>query len=228
MRLIGTFLDPPFIGLIVVFGLIISIVKFIRTKNKWMLILTSFFLVTLAFTYSRGSYLALIAGVAVMGIYAKKIKVILAIVLGLVLLVIILPTSRNLNLNIFRISSITDRLNDYTKTVSIIKSSPLFGVGYDNICLAKAKIDGGVNFFYHDCSGSNSSLLYVMATTGIVGFISYIYLLIKTLKFTNYDMLYASIFAAFLVSGFFNNTMFYSWLMGYMAILLAVSLRSEV
>jgi O-antigen ligase len=228
LRLIGSFLDPPFIGLIIVLGLIISIIKFVEKKSKLILVLAIFLLISVAFTYSRGSYVALFAGLFVIGVYKRKLKLFLSIILGLTLLIFVLPTSQNHILGVLRTFSIEARLSDYSKTLDIFRSSPLFGVGYDNLCLAKAKMDGGVNFFSHNCSGSNSSLLTVLATTGIVGFIAYIFLLFQTFKLAKYGVLYASCLVVFVISGFFNNTMFYPWIMGYMFILLAVGLRGEV
>jgi O-antigen ligase len=229
-RLVGTFLDPPFIGLIIIFGLIISMIRFLEKKSKKMLIIAICLLISLAFTYSRGSYMALLAGLITIGIYKMKIKQVLFMVLGLVLLIIILPTSGNHILGIFRAFSVVARIDNYSRTIQIFKTSPVFGVGYDNLCLAKAQLDGGVNFFYHDCSGSDSSLLLVLATTGITGFIVFVFSIgkiIKSLQHNSYFIILSSSFVALLVHSLFSNSMFYSWIMGYMAILLATAVKER-
>jgi len=227
-RLVGTFLDPPFIGLIIVFGIIISLNAFIEKKSKKMLIIVVFLLISLAFTYSRGSYLALLAGLGVIGFYKRNVRQILSIVLGLVLLIIVLPTSRNHILGIFRAFSVIARIDNYKRTIQIFKISPVFGVGYDNICLAKAKLDGSVNFFYHDCSGSDSSLLLILATTGVIGIMVFCfsaYKIVKSLKRNSYSVILSSSFAALLVHSLFSNSLFYPWILGYIVILLAISVK---
>jgi hypothetical protein len=227
-RLVGTFLDPPFIGLIIVFGIIISLNAFIEKRSKKMLIIVVFLLISLAFTYSRGSYLALLAGLGVIGIYKRNLRQILSIVLGLALLIIVLPTSRNHILGIFRAFSVIARIDNYSRTIQIFKISPVFGVGYDNICLAKAKLDGSVNFFYHDCSGSDSSLLLILATTGVIGIMAFcfsVYKIAKSLKRNSYSVILSSSFAALLVHSLFSNSLFYPWILGYIVILLAISVK---
>jgi hypothetical protein len=54
-RLVGTFLDPTFLGLIIVFGLMLSITRFIDKRGWKNGLVTIFLLVSLAFTYSRAS-----------------------------------------------------------------------------------------------------------------------------------------------------------------------------
>jgi O-antigen ligase len=120
------------------------------------------------------------------------------------------------------------RIDNYKRTIQIFKISPVFGVGYDNICLAKAKLDGSVNFFYHDCSGSDSSLLLILATTGVIGIMVFCfsaYKIVKSLKRNSYSVILSSSFAALLVHSLFSNSLFYPWILGYIVILLAISVK---
>lgn len=228
LRLIGTILDPTFLGLIIVLGLLISVYRYIESKKILYLFLAVFLVLSLAFTYSRASYLAFFAGLMVILFYYKKLKYLLFVALGFFVVMLFLPTAQNHVLTFTRSFSALSRIDNYIETVGIFKTSPVFGVGYDNLCLARASEAGFINYASHSCSGSDSSLLFVLATTGVVGFMAFTFLLYRGLKDTKYDILYTSSLAALLVHSLFGNSIFYPWIMGYMFILLAVSLRSEV
>lgn len=223
-RLVGTFLDPTFLGLIIVLGLILSIVKFRDTHKTWLIIVIIFLLGSLAFTYSRASYLAFIAAVSILAFLDKKLKKFLLLALVLVIAVLALPTAQNHSIELFRTFSAIARIQDYQTTIKIFGKSPLFGVGYDNLCVAYQKYVGVQDFSSHACSGSDSSLLFVLATTGVAGFMVFVYSLsqigLRLVKKQRADILAAS-FSALFVHSFFSNSMFYPWIMGWMVILLA-------
>jgi hypothetical protein len=230
-RLVGTFLDPTYLGLIVVFGLIIAMNLFIETKAKGYLFLTMFLLGSLAFTYSRASYLAFLVGVAFIGIYKKKVRIIAFSILALLMLVLLLPTSANHVLRFTRSFSAVARIENYKTTFQIFSKSPAIGVGYDNLCLAYQKYVGLQSFSSHSCSGSDSSLLFVLATTGVVGFIVFTFALVKISGFLTPGLgsrVLIPTFVALLIHSLFSNSMFYSWIMGWMVILLGAGLGSEV
>lgn len=229
-RLVGTFLDPTYLGLIVVLGLIISITRFIEFKSRVYLFLVMFLLVSLAFTYSRASYLAFFVGVIFIGIYKKKIRTIAFSVLILLGLVLLLPTTANHVLSFTRSFSAIARIENYKTTFQIFSKSPVFGVGYDNLCLAYQKYIGVQSFSSHACSGSDSSLLFILATTGTIGLIVFVFSAIKVSGFLSQDPnshILISSFAALLTHSLFSNSMFYPWIMGWMIILLGVSLGSK-
>ncbi len=218
-RLVGTFLDPTFLGLIIVFGSIIAIYK-----KKWLL--TLFLIISLAFTYSRASYLAFAAGVLSIGFFENKIKKLLPLLLGLLILVFLLPTSRNHSIELFRSFSVLSRIENYGQTIEIFKTSPIFGVGFNNICLARNKFIGYESFSSHACSGSDSSLLLVLATTGLAGLFVFCHL-IYNLWIRSTPILKSTLIALF-VHSLFSNSIFYPWIMGYLIILSAITLRRKI
>lgn len=230
-RLVGTFLDPTFLGLIIVFGLIISMIDFVNRRSKISLFIIMFLLGSLAFTYSRASYLAFFIGAVFVGIYKKKIMLAAFIILSLLTVILLLPTSANHILSFTRTFSAAARVENYRTTFEIFSKSPIFGIGYDNMCVAYRKFIGVQSFSSHACSGSDSSLLFILATTGMVGFIVFIYSLVKVgfaLRDGPHIRLLAASFAALLVHSLFSNSLVYSWIIGWMAVLLGVSLGSEV
>jgi O-antigen ligase len=223
-RLVGTFLDPTFLGLIIVFGLILSIYQCIDNWNLKNGFITLFLLVSLAFTYSRASYLAFAAAVLFVAYERKMFKKLALIVVLLATLVFILPTSKNHSIELFRSFSALARIDNYKTTIQIFLKSPVFGIGYNNMCLAFNSFVGYQPFSSHACSGSDSSILFVLATTGVVGIIVLIHGLLSTLnriKHSNYFQLITATFIALIVHSFFGNSMFYPWIMGWIFILLA-------
>ncbi len=205
-RMIGTFLDPAFLGLILVFGLIISL-------NKKLRFLSLFLLASIAFTYSRASYLA-----ALIPLLYKKSWTFLLVFIGLI---VFLPRPAGEGVKLERTASVGARFGNYIQTFEIIKKNPLFGVGFNNICLAK---DG--NFKSHSCSGADSSILFLLATTGIAGFISFLHLVYEIWKNTGVEF---RIFGAtVLIHSLFSNSLFYPFTMGFLAVLLAIYLQREI
>lgn len=217
-RLVGTFLDPTFLGLIIVFGILISIFR-----KKWLFVF--FLIISLAFTYSRASYLAFLAGVGYLFFTKINIKYVFYSVLILVGLIFFLPTTKNHSIEFFRSFSAIARIENYQSTLKIFQHSPIFGIGYDNLCIANQKYIAPQDFSSHACSGSDSSLLFILATTGVVGLFSFLHLITKVWK--NSNNIFRVLLAALLIHSIFSNSLFYPWVMGYLIILLAISMKKN-
>lgn len=214
-RLVGTFLDPTYLSLIIVFGSIIAIFK-----RKYIAVL--FLLISLIFTYSRAGYLAFFVAIISIIYFNKQLKKLLFLVLGLFLIAFLLPTTKNHSIELFRSFSVVARVDNYKSTLQIFSKSPVFGVGYDNMCLSYNKYIGFQEFSSHACSGSDSSLLFILATTGVIGFMVFVWACIDVFRYTKYNILYTSSAVALLTHSLFSNSMFYPWIMGWIFILLAV------
>ncbi len=230
-RLVGTFLDPSFLGIIIVFGLLISIYRYMSNRKRPLILIIAFLLISLAFTYSRASYLAFLAGAVVIGLDQKKTKLVIYLFLTLAALILILPTSGNTILKITREFSAIARVDNYLETINIYKMSPVFGVGYDNLCLAKSRFVGYINAQSHACSGSDSSILFILATTGLAGIISLAYAvwgLKESVGRSPHRGILLSSFAALFVHSLFSNSLVYPWVLGWTVFLLAVNLGREV
>ncbi|MEK7061057.1 MAG: O-antigen ligase family protein [Patescibacteria group bacterium] len=207
-RLAGTFLDPGFTSLIIVFGAILSFIK-----KKYLLL--AFFIITLAFTYSRAGYLAFAVSLFLASLIFKKFKIFLISIASFLIVIFLLPTPAGEGVNLARTYSISSRLENYQETFEIFKKSPVFGVGFNNICLYKGSTDS------HSCSGSDSSLLLILATTGTVGFIVFVSSISKILLNLNkgfYSKTFLVILSAVFIHSLFVNSLFYPWIMGYLAI----------
>lgn len=229
-RLVGTFLDPGYTGIILVLGFILVLLKFLKEKDKKLLLLLLFLLISIAFTYARASYLALFAGCIAVGFIFKSIRKYFWWVILFLGLILLLPRPEGEGVKLERLSSVYTRLVDYRQVSDVINKYPLFGVGYNNICEAKLVYTDYYHAQSHSCFGSDSSLLLVFATTGIVGFLIFINMAIQILKSVN-NNIYGNAFiassVALFVNSLFVNSLFYSWIMGWMAILLALAVKNK-
>jgi hypothetical protein len=246
-RIIGSFFDPTFVGILLVFGFIttassrippslrvgdragggfiISTIAFIKKWNKWKLVVALFLLVSILFTYARAVYLALLAGTVVILYFKNKLKWFVFIGLGFLFLLFILPRPPSEGVKLERIHSILQKKDNYNETLQIVKKHPVFGVGYNNLCSARLKYVGDIGYGSHSCSGSDSSILLILSTTGILGllvFISFIITLYVQLKKSEYRVSFLACSAALFTHSLFVNSLFYPWVLGYLAILYAV------
>lgn len=205
LRMAGTFLDPTFLGLILVLGIIVASEKFPKVMY--------FLLFSLAFTYSRASYLV----VSLFLLFKQKYLALLLFVL----IIIFLPKNIGEGTNLTRTTSGTNKLINYQETWQIFKESPVVGIGFNNLCPARQNFVGDENNDSHACSGSDSSILFLLATTGMIGLILFVNFIV--LIPTNYLLI--SSFLAVLLHSTFSNSLFYPHTMFWLFAL--VGLGSE-
>lgn len=202
-RMVGTFFDPAFLALILLLGIIIAVYKK-QTKIFF------FLLISLAFTYSRATYLAL-------GLFLVFKKKYLAIAV-FAITILLLPKMLSEGTDFARTVSGYNKLTNYRQTLEIIKKSPVIGVGFNNICLAKENTD--INS--HSCFGTDNSILFILATTGVIGMILF---LSFVLRVTSFPILLSS-FLIIILHGLFTNSLFYPHIMFWLFSL--IGLESEI
>lgn len=229
-RLIGTFLDPGFTSIILVFGLLASLAKYHRVKSKRLVFLSAFFLITIAFTYSRAGYLATLGGLLTLLYLKGKIRVFLVSVVVFILSILILPKPGGEGVNLGRTTSIFARVANYSETLQIFKKSPVFGVGFNNLCIYRERYLGYLSTDAHSCGGADSSLLFILAVTGILGLFVFAGLaiyLVKNVSSNTFGLTLLASMSAVFIHSFFHNSLFYPWVMGYFAILSAIGLKKS-
>ena len=230
-RLIGTFLDPGFTSIVIVFGTIASLYKYFSTKKRNLLYLLLFFIVSLALTYSRAGYISFIAGAFYLAVTEKKMKQIFLILTVFIFVISVLPRTAGEGVKLERTASTYARLLNYSQTIKIFQKSPVFGIGFNNICQAKSAFFEIDDRQSHSCSGSDSSLLLILATTGAVGFIIFLWCLSSLYNLISSKSMYGKVLLssslALFIHSLFVNSLFYPWVMGWLAILLAVSMRES-
>lgn len=228
-RLVGTFLDPGYSGILITFGAILAFAKFQETKKLTLLGLFLLNVLALGFTYSRASYLAFIAGIATFFIIKRKIRIPIIIIPLFLLGIIFLPRPGGEGVRLERTASIIGRAGNYKETVQIIARNPLFGVGYNNLCWYRQNVIFNSYSLGHACGGSDSSLLYVFATTGVIGAIFFFTLIFEGLKnlIKDYKLYIYILTVALFFHSFFANSLLYPWVLGYLAILFAISVKKN-
>ena len=196
-RLFGTWLDPNYIGglfaLLTCFclGLFLQIKK--TSLRLLLLLCISIFVTALFFTYSRSAYLALAIGILVIGILRARTLLIITIILGLIGIsasdraqqrVGELITS--VNSIIFNTSENPDptarlRIINWEQTIELIKQKPFFGHGFNNLAYVRSQAGYIESENIHSASGSDSSILTLLATTGVIGTAPFLLFLLYTI-----------------------------------------------
>lgn len=222
-RLASTFLDPGFTGILLTLFSLFLTQKYFKTRKKIYLFSTAATVIGVFFTYSRSSYLALISGMVFLA-RIKKISFEKLLMWGLPILIIViifLPRPGGEGIRLERTASIFARIENYREVYNIWKSSPVFGIGFNNLCAYRLQKNPDAHFDSHACSGADSSLMMILATSGIIGIVSFFRFVITSIDKTNpnknYKLVYSQILAL-IVHSVFTNSLFYPWVVGLIAL----------
>jgi hypothetical protein len=221
-RVVGSLLDPGFTGLILIFFMIRILTHPLPNKIHQYIILTTTY-IYFAFTYSRSSFISLLF-VSIFISYTKKTwKPFLITLFVLITTIILLPRAPDgEGVKLERTSSITARIQNWSNSISIFLKFPVFGSGF-NVYRYTQRQFGFNNspkwLVSHSNAGADSSLLFVAATTGLIGLILYLNYLrsLFHLRAINYELI------AIIVHSVFLNSLFYP----YVLLWLAVSIASK-
>lgn len=239
-RMFSVFLDPNFAGaffslyLFLTMGLLeVQLKK--RRKAEVILLsgLAVFIFIAVFMTYSRSAILMLIVGLLIFLILKKKWMTILFLLAISSILIVASPRAfKTEGTNLFRKVSSEARITSAKEALLIFSRNPLFGVGFNAYKYAKHRygLAGFKLYSSHAEGGTDISFLFVLATTGLVGFFAYIWLLFNIIKYAyrNYNrniiakVLFVSI-VALIINSFFINSLFYSFFMFWLWILLGLT-----
>lgn len=222
-RVISTFLDPGFTGLIYVLLMVLLTLfgwkKIHQTKiNFYHFGLLITFLIMLL-TYSRSAYLSFVVALASVS-WLKKAPGFFATILTIFIIsLFLLPRPHGEGTKLERISTIESRIKSWRQAASIALKNPVFGVGFNtyryeqkNLGLLKAKWQ-----LSHSGAGVDNSLLFIWVTTGIIGLSAYGWFYQSIIKFCwqRKELIFRQVlFASALViltHSIFNNSLFYAW-----------------
>jgi len=189
-RLVSTWLDPNFVGGLMsfTFSILLGITLYLK-KSKLKTIMILLLLIiefAMFFSFSRSTYLAFIVGVFIVTmLQSKKAFFIIFLIFTLQMSSSSYAVQRVL-LMIFNLDSIFSqenpdatarfRVRSWLDTIELAKERPILGHGYNNLATLKSQrnlVHSGSN---HSASGSDSSLLTILATSGILGFIPFFFL----------------------------------------------------
>lgn len=212
-RVFSTFLDPNFLGAYLVLAALA-----IRNKKLFFALVY----IALLLTFSRSSYLMFLVSLTTLS-YKLKSKIIflktLFLFLGLMLGFWIYTEVITVPHGIDRQASASYRLGTWQQGLNIFQKSPILGVGFNTYHYAIRDYKLGSDQFLNTRGSTTNdfSLLYVLATTGILGLISYLFFLASV--FATRSILVTSFLAGLLVHSIFNNSLFYPFILIWIIIL---------
>ncbi len=234
-RLVSTFLDPNFLGSFLIIPLLFCYQKIKLNKIRYGSIF-AVILISIILTFSRTAYFMLAVSLLIQGIINGR-KMIFIFLISVVALYFLFAPFKARVEGAFRIDkSAGERFGSWQKGISIFQSSPITGVGFNNLRdvsnergdLKVYSENGG-----HAGAGVDSSLLFVLATTGIVGISVYLlwlgYVITKFLSIIKAEkkekfLLPIIIITALLIGSQFINSLFFPPIMLIFFLFLGMSL----
>ncbi len=242
-RLASTFFDPNFVGAYLVLTLTLLFsevlykgIKGLKGIKLGMAIAIVF--VALILTFSRSAWLMFAVSMGVMGVLKSRKLLILALVAFLAAYALVPRVQTRVAGGVDPDDSASARIVSWKDTLEIVKEHPLIGVGFNAFRYAQARY----GFFdFKDPlggragAGSDSSLLLVLATTGVVGLAAFLLMGFKALwpiwlNFSNPtppcrqagSLAVLASFAGLLAESNFINSLFYPWIMVWLWTMLAL------
>jgi O-antigen ligase len=237
-RMFSSFFDPNFAGaFFVLFLLFLSLFvnKFYENKNyvkfSFVVIMSILTFLAVYLTYSRSALVMLMVGIITYLFLINKKKFILLGILIMILFVFLSPKSfQTEGTNLFRTVSSEARIASANQGFNIFIKNPVLGVGFDAYRYALNRYEGLNSKYWlvtHSGGGTDNSFIFVLATTGILGFIAYIYFLYKMVKlgFSNIkkNKYFSAIFICSVltisIDSLFINSLFYVFIMEWLFLL---------
>jgi len=223
-RVVGTLLDPGFMGELLLLSLIYLITQPLHNHrlNAVFIFLTY---ITFSLTYSRSSFLAAFGAVFFYSYIKKSWKFLLIGAAILSLTLIVLPRAPGgEGVKLERTSSITARILNWKNSLTIISSNPVLGVGFNTYRYAQKQfgfLDSNLWLKSHAGAGADSSLLFVAATTGIIGLTLYLVYLRSFWVIGHQDITLSLSLLTLLNHSFFLNSLFYPFILVWLSVLTA-------
>ncbi len=198
-RLLSTWFDPNFVGGFFAFILPIMLGSALdkNSRRPLLLLLAGIIFIALVLTLSRSSYLALLTGILVLGLL-RSWKLLALFFISMVLLTATVQPFQE------RVLALTDsatavltqtytlpddsarlRIGSWEEGWQLFVQKPIFGHGYNRYDFATLELGTLNQIEDHAASGSDSSLLTILATTGLAGFIPFlaVYLMLAKIAY---------------------------------------------
>lgn len=239
-RMFSTFLDPNFAAAFFVLFLLLLIStiqeKLIYGYKKEIIgysILSLLTLIAVFLTFSRSGLLMLLAGFIIYFLIQNKKKF---IVMGSITIVVLLLIFSNYGIegtNPFRTASSKARIDSLQNATKIFIDHPLLGIGFNAYRYAQNRYGFRTSSQWqtsHADAGTDNSILFVLATTGIIGLSIYMYLwfsaikmiLQKKSKHFYFSLCILASIGALFVDSIYINSLFYTSIMAWMWIVLGL------
>ncbi len=224
-RLASTFFDPNFTGGYLVLCLILLFSYLAKKFNKIYFIYSVILTVAVFLTFSRSSWVMLAIVVFVYGVLKYRWLLLLSIIVAFSAYYFVPRVQTRLSGTTDPSDSAHFRLISWSNTFDIARDNLLTGVGFN--AFRYAQRDYGFlsidNFEKHSGAGSDSSLLFVLATTGIFGLVVYVlgYLMLVFLPLRD-KVSSIAIAGSLLIHSQFVNSLFFPQIMFLLLVYMSV------
>jgi hypothetical protein len=211
-RLFSTLFDPNFAGILIVLTFFLGIYMRRKMVRKTLILAHGVNVLALYLTYSRSSFVAFIVWVLCLIIFYKKWKW-LALLAVFILALVIIPKPGGKTLLLTRMDSSVARLGNWQESIGIIARAPIIGNGFNTLRFVRSSdVDNSPS---RAAAGLDSSILFLLATTGSIGTVVYGWIFWSLIRLyrTVFGGLLYSVLAALLVHSVFTNSLFYPWVM---------------
>ena len=228
-RLFSTFLDPNFAGIIIVFTVFLGIYFWRKTRHTSILFVEVLNIIALYLTYSRSSYLAFVVGTAVLIVFRKKWKAFVLLVF-FVLAIVLVPKPGGNTLLLTRMDSTLARVGNWQDSLGIIGQAPIIGHGFNTLrFLHTPDVQGAPGApVSRSAAGVDSSVLFLLATTGVIGTIVYGWIMWSMIRLYQVHRstcelqgILWSVLTSLFVHSLFTNSLFYPWVMIWLWVFVA-------
>lgn len=228
-RAFGTLFDPGYFGLMMVVGVLLTVYKLSTVNNRTLVVLLAMFMLLLAVSFSRASYLALVVGVLILGLQPAKRRWLLLIPLLVLTLVLIPKDGGGEGQKLLRTRSIAERQEIATRHVSTFPPTEwLYGRGW----YYQSAVDyhGGEDelpLAPQHSQAVDNAFLHVLLSSGVIGLTLFLTNIAYWLYCLRAETVYIAIWAAVLVHSMFSTAVFYAWVMLLLAVLTIAFFTSE-
>lgn len=203
-RLVSTWLDPNFVGGFLAFisSILLGIALHLKkpAHKAGLLIIIAILASAVFLTFSRSAYLAFATGVLIISLLKSRKILIIALILA-TLGIATSQRAQERTAELFQ--SVTAvftqtpqtpdptaklRIESYNQALYLIQKRPFLGSGYNNLRTVNHREGFTSDPDIHSAGGSDSSLLTILAATGLAGLIPFIliYLTSLTVAFKNW------------------------------------------
>src|SRR3989344_5110352 len=222
-RIVSTFLDPNFMGIVFVFLASFSLAKYLYKREFTQILLFLSSATAILLTFSRSSYLAFLVALLIIGVL-KSFKVTSFTILIFLLSFLIIPQARERVVGAITFDETAEaRVESWQRALTVFGDHFLIGVGFNAYRYSQASygfFENDQDLGGHSGAGSDSSLLLVAATTGVLGLGAFIWILLsiwqivsKSAKKNFFALGALASFAALLVHSQFVNSLFFPQIM---------------
>lgn len=220
-RIFSFYFDPNYFGILLVLTMIVMLFHQMRGRISKLFRVPMLLMIfmTLAFTYSRSSFVSLVGSSVALSLLKRRYLISLLVIIVLMGTVFILPRPYGEGVKLERMFSIHERIESYKLALGMFADHPILGVGFNAVRYAKRTY--GISWEYlsasHSGAGFDSSLLFVAATTGIIGLSCFLLFLFHL--YENGGLVLKVSLVAVLIHSLFLNSLFYPWVMVWIWIL---------